>query len=90
MQEEKARATRLKEVALAEKAQAQKEAQQLERQREQELQTYHAAINTRTVFGQFLFEFFVKALLPSSSTAGSQAQQHQPTYVKTGQEARYL
>ena len=90
MQEEKARATRLKIAALAEKAQAQKEAQELERKREQELQSYHAAVNTRTVFGQFLYEMFVKALLPSSSTAGSQAQQNKPTDEKTEQQAHYL
>ena len=89
-QEERAQAARLKEEALAEKAKAEQEAQELEQKREEELQRYHAALNTRTVFGQFLFELFVKALLPASSTAGTQEQHKQLTKEKTKQQPRFL
>ena len=95
MQEEKRHEASLKRIALAEKAKAQKEAQDLEAQRQQELQVYNEAINTGKVFGQVLFELFVKAL-SSTSVAATTSQKEKkgskpkPEDERAKQQARFL
>ena len=78
MQEEKEQEAYLKRRALAAKVEAQKAADELELQRQRDLQWFQDSINTSKVVGQFLFELCVKALPLPSLTAGTQAsQKHQ-------------
>ena len=74
MQEEKKHEAQLQRIAVAEKAAAEKKAQEVQARRQQDLQRYNEDINTEKVFGQFLYEMFVKALSAPPMTTGGQTQ----------------
>lgn len=79
---------------MAEKAAAEKKAQEVEARRQQDLQKYNEDINTEKVFGQFLYEMFVKALsAPSAATSGQSQKTKLGSKLadeKRKQQARFL
>ena len=79
---------------MAEKAAAEKEAQEVEAQRQQDLQKYNHNINTEKVFGQILYELCVKALSAPLATSSGQSQKakvsSKPADEKKKQQARFL
>lgn len=93
MQEEKKLEAQLQKIALAEKTVAEKKAQEMEARRQQDLQRYNEDINTEKVFGQFLYEMFVKALSAPPVKASGQSQMEvssKPAKGQRKQQARFL
>lgn len=74
MQEELEQEAKLKRQALADQEEALREVEELELQRQQELQQYQEAVNTAGVFGQFLYKLCVKAIFLPSMKVSNHAQ----------------